>query len=580
MAVTVEPRQAPGAVPFGAAVGRVRLVSGLILFGYVLMHLLNHALGVWSLEALELGRMPFLGAWRTPIGSVLLYAALAAHVLVALRAIWLRDSLRAASLPELAQLVLGLAIPLLLMDHAIGTRYAHEAFGVEDDYRYVLLNMWVFPGAQPLWQPVALLVAWGHGCVGLYLWLRFRPWFERASPWLLAAAVTVPTAALAGYVAGGMEIRQLAQDPAWMRRAVAAMRLPAAPEIAATYRLMDWARIAYVAAIATAFAARAVRLAIEHRSRDATLRYGSGRSVRAMAGMTVLAVSRANGIPHASVCGGRGRCSTCRVRIGDGLHLLPAPGEPEARILKRIAAPPNVRLACQTRVVDGLEVMPLLPPHTAGVAHSRGGPDYLQGRELDIAVLFADLRGFTQLSEHRLPYDVVFILNRYFAEMGTAIEGAGGRIDKFIGDGIMALFGVDSGPQAGARQALAAARAMAERLADLNASLEGELNEPLRIGIGLHLGPAIVGEMGYGEALGVTAIGDTVNTAARLEAMTKAHGAQLIVSQALVEAAGADLGDAPTLEIDIRGRSGTLAVRVVAEAPGLAGLSSSSDSVL
>ncbi|HEY9569189.1 MAG TPA: adenylate/guanylate cyclase domain-containing protein, partial [Thalassobaculum sp.] len=89
------------------------------------------------------------------------------------------------------------------------------------------------------------------------------------------------------------------------------------------------------------------------------------------------------------------------------------------------------------------------------------------------------------------------------------------------------------------------------------------------IGIGLHLGPAIVGEMGYGSARGITAIGDTVNTASRLEAMSKAHDAQLIVSQALVEAAGADLGTAPTREIDIRGRTGSLAVRVVAEAAAL-----------
>ncbi len=154
--------------------------------------------------------------------------------------------------------------------------------------------------------------------------------------------------------------------------------------------------------------------------------------------------------------------------------------------------------------------------------------------------------------------------------MGAAIEGAGGRIDKFIGDGIMALFGIDSGPGQGARQALAAARAMGTRLADLNASLEGDLKAPLRIGIGIHLGSAIVGEMGYGRVRGVTAVGDTVNTASRLETLTKEHGAQLIVSQSLVEAAGADLGEAPTLEIDIRGRTGTLAVRVVTDAAALA----------
>lgn len=569
MAAITDHRGASRTVNLNTVIGQVRLVTGLVLFAYVLTHLLNHAAGIWSLEALARGSGPFLALWRNPVGTTLLYGGLAAHVLIALRAIWLRDSLRAMSPAEIGQLVLGLAIPLLLLDHAIATRYASATFGVNDDYTYALLNMWVFSTVQTVKQPVALVVTWVHGCIGLYLWLRFRPWFEPAAPWLLAAAVAVPVAALAGYVAAGMEIRQLAQDPAWLRAAIAGMRLPSNAEIADTVRLMDWARIGFAGAVATAFAARAVRLAVEHRNRDATLRYGSGRSVRAMAGMTVLAVSQHYGIPHASVCGGRGRCSTCRVRVGAGLDTLEMPSEAEAKVLKRIAAPPNVRLACQTVVVDGLEVMPLLPPHTAGTAQARGGPDYLQGRELDIAVMFADLRGFTQLSEHRLPYDVVFILNRYFAEMGAAIEGAGGRIDKFIGDGIMALFGIDSGPAEGSRQALAAARAMGERLADLNASLEGDLKEPLRIGVGIHLGSAIVGEMGYGRVRGVTAVGDTVNTASRLETLTKQHGAQLIVSQALVEAAGVDLDPAPTLEIDIRGRRQQLAIRVVKDAAAL-----------
>lgn len=569
MAANVDLRGASRTLSASTVIGRVRLVSGLVLFGYVLTHLLNHAVGVWSLQALAAASGPFAAVWRNPVATAALYGGLAAHVVIALRSIWLRDSLRAMSPAEIAQLTLGLAIPLLLLDHAIATRYAQAALGVNTDYTYVLLNMWVFSPWQTVKQPVALVVAWVHGCIGLYLWLRFRPWFDRAAPWLLAAAVVVPTAALAGYVAAGMEIRQLAQDPAWLRRAVAAMNLPPNADIAATVRLIDWARLGFAAAVAAAFAARSVRLAVERRGRGTTLRYGSGRTVRAMAGMTVLAVSRAHGIPHASVCGGRGRCSTCRIRIGAGLHALAMPDASEAKVLVRISAPPNVRLACQTLVVDGLEVMPLLPPHTTGVTQARGGPDYLQGRELDIAVLFADLRGFTKLSEHRLPYDVVFILNRYFAEMGAAIEGAGGRIDKFIGDGIMALFGVDSGPAEGSRQALAAARAMSERLADLNTSLEGDLMEPLRIGIGVHLGAAIVGEMGYGQVRGVTAIGDTVNTAARLEALTKQHGAQLIVSQTLVEAAGADLDPAPTLEIDIRGRLQTLAVRVVEDASRL-----------
>ena len=154
--------------------------------------------------------------------------------------------------------------------------------------------------------------------------------------------------------------------------------------------------------------------------------------------------------------------------------------------------------------------------------------DFAQGSEREIAILFADIRGFTALAEGRLPYDVVFMLNRYFAAMGRAVEAAGGRVDKFIGDGVMALFGDRAMPRPAAAQALAAARLMSLRLDELNVALRAELAEPLRIGIGIHAGPVIVGEMGYGGATTITAIGDAVNTASRLESLTKEFGVQLM----------------------------------------------------
>ncbi|MEX2642952.1 MAG: adenylate/guanylate cyclase domain-containing protein, partial [Acetobacterales bacterium] len=238
-------------------------------------------------------------------------------------------------------------------------------------------------------------------------------------------------------------------------------------------------------------------------------------------GATALETLRAAGIPHASVCGGRARCSTCRVRVGAGGDALPAAAPTEAALLKRIGAPPSVRLACQLRPSADVELVPLLPPD-ATPADSRGRSSYRQGAEREIVVLFADLRGFTSFSEGRLPFDVVFVLNQYFSSMGQAIEGAGGVLDKFIGDGIMALFGVESGPRQGALEAIDAARAMSQRLVELNEALAGDLPTPhealagdlptpLRVGIGLHLGPAIVGEMGWGRAISLTAIGDTVH---------------------------------------------------------------------
>jgi adenylate cyclase len=273
-------------------------------------------------------------------------------------------------------------------------------------------------------------------------------------------------------------------------------------------------------------------------------------------------------VPHASVCGGRGRCSTCRVRIGRGADPLPPPAPDEAHVLERIAAPPEVRLACQLRPDHDLEVVPLLPA-AAGPQDVRVQVNPGQGIERDVAVLFGDLRAFTRMSEGRLPYDVVFVLNRYFRAMGRAIEVQGGRVDKFIGDGIMALFGVDRDAGTACLQALAAARAMALALAELNRELAHDLPEPLRIAIGVHVGPVILGEMGYGRATSLTAVGDTVNVAARLETLTKEFDVQMAVSTRLAERAGIDLGGFEERQLEIRGRRRPLRVRLIADACGL-----------
>src|SRR5262249_47828551 len=237
----------------------------------------------------------------------------------------------------------------------------------------------------------------------------------------------------------------------------------------------------------------------------------------------------------------------------------------EVKVLHRVGAAPDVRLACQLRPHGDLRVTPLLPAS----AQARDGfsrPGYLHGAEREIVILFGDLRSFTQLSEKKLPYDLVFLLNRYFAEMGHAVEAAGGRIDKFIGDGVMALFGLDSGAEAGCREALAAAKGMSERMQSLNRALVHDIPEPLRIGIGIHTGPAIVGEMGYGTAVSITALGDSVNTASRVESLTKTYACELVISEAVALRAGIDLGDAERHEIEIRGRSERLVVRTFASA--------------
>ena len=230
-------------------------------------------------------------------------------------------------------------------------------------------------------------------------------------------------------------------------------------------------------------------------------------------------------------------------------------------MLARVGAAPDVRLACQTCPVRDVAVAPLLAPSIVpGDAHTA---DVRQGRERELAVLFADLRGFTRMAEHKLPYDVVFVLNRYFETVGTAITEAGGVTNQFTGDGVMALFGIDVGPAAGCRQALAAARAMVEGLASLSAELAGDLPAPLRIGIGIHAGAAVVGRMGWGQSFYLTAVGDTVHVAARLEQATKDYHAELVVSEDVGRYAGIDLSAFRRDDLAVRNRAGRVPVRVI-----------------
>ncbi len=546
---------------------RIRLWSGLVLFAYVATHLANHALGLVSIEAMEGGRVWFLTLWRNPAGTLTLYGALVVHLGLVLWSLYLRRRLRMPAW-EATQIVFGLLIPPLLAKHVIGTRFLNTFFAVDDSYTYVLLVLWELAPEIGVQQAAVLVIAWLHGCMGLHYWLRLRPGYRRMVPLLYAGAVLLPTLALLGFAKAGQQVSALARDADWLNRAMAAMRFPDEDAIAAAGSLHGDVLVALAAMLAGVIAARLARSVWERRHGVVHVTYPDGRRVRLAPGATILETSRSAGIPHASVCGGRGRCSTCRVRIAGGLDSLPPPSPEERRVLDRVGATANLRLACQTRPRRDVEVTPLLPP-TAGPADGRRRASYLHGREQEIAILFGDIRAFTRIAEHKLPYDVVFLLNRYFRSMGEAVERSGGRVDKFIGDGVMALFGISSGPERGCRDALAAARAMADELDALNRSMASELDEPLSMGIGIHTGPVIVGEMGYAHATTVTAIGDAVNTASRLEALTKTYGCQLVVSERVERHAGVDLSAFASHQIEVRGRRDPLTIRVIADARDL-----------
>jgi len=508
--------------------------------------------------------------WSYPPVTFVLYGALVIHMALALYALWLRRSLR-LSLHESVQYVFGFSVPLLLAEHVTNTRIDAAFYGGDfGHYRYLLSELWYGHPEKGVLQMALLFAAWTHACVGLRFWLRVRPWYGAVQPLLFAAALLTPILALLGYVAGGREIGVvLARDPSYVVRLLAA---EPPPEARPALFVITWGiRFTFFGAIAILLIARMVRYEWWRRKGVSRISYPNGRSIEVVHGFTVLEASRLLGVPHAAICGGKGRCSTCRVHVRAAPDTLPEPGPEELHVLRKIGSPPDVRLACQLRPRGPVEVTPLLSAFVpAGDALRQ--PIYGQGGERQIAVLFADIRDFTRVTETKLPYDVVFLLNRYCRAMGEAIEAAGGRVDKFTGDGVMALFGLQTDGADACRQALAAARHMSIQLVVLNEALAPDLHAPLAMGIGVHFGPAIVGDIGDGGWRSLTAVGDTVNTASRLEALCKVYDCELVVSDDLLAVSGVGFQNARPRGVKIRGRVGSLTIHAFKSARDLPAL--------
>src|ERR1700687_3480898 len=269
----------------------------------------------------------------------------------------------------------------------------------------------------------------------------------------------------------------------------------------------------------------------ERRAGTINLSYGNGRTIRVPKGLSVLEASLRYNVPHASVCGGRARCSTCRIRVIGDSGLLPEPSQREAFVLNRVGATdPSIRLACQLRPETDLSFFQLFVPHTMS-ANAQGSQPHRIGQERYLVSMFVDMRGSTKLAEKQLPFDTVFVVNRFLGAVSQAVIACGGRPNQFIGDGELALFGLAASPQTACRQALRAASMIAANVEELNQFLEHDLREPIRFGIGIHGGEVIIGDIGYRDHLVFTALGDAVNVAARLADMTKGLECDVILSE-------------------------------------------------
>jgi adenylate cyclase len=529
-----------------------------VVASFVVGHFLNHALGVVSIDAMDRLRVMLSAWWRSPPGGLVLYGSLLTHFALALISLYRRTTLR---MPfwEAAQLVLGLCVPPLLIGHVVGTRFNWWLLGHTVGYERVVGLLW-----SETWniarQSLLLLIVWAHLCFGLHYWLRLKRWYPAVQPLAFAAALLVPALALAGFYSAGFSLWPTVERIGGMQKYDLEL---AGMSVEDRARLAAWREglmLGFWSLLAATLLARWLRTRI---GATYQLRLPSGRVVTAPVGRSILEALRDEGIPHASVCGGRARCTTCRVRVGDGLARLAAPSSLEAQALARIDAPPNVRLACQTRPRGDVAVAPLLPPGANPATARRPGAP--QGRERPVVAMFVDLRESTKLCESRLPYDAVFVMNQFFAAMHDALRATNGYYAQFRGDGLLALYGLDSDLPQACRDALRGAAEMQSRLERLSASLADELAAPMRIGIGMHAGVAIVGTMGPPAEPIHSAIGDNINIAARFEGMTKIYRCVLVVSAETLRHAGADAKDSPLHQVRVRGRSERVAVYAVAD---------------
>ncbi|HUI95432.1 MAG TPA: adenylate/guanylate cyclase domain-containing protein [Xanthobacteraceae bacterium] len=544
----------------------LRLTTGLILFAYVTCHFLDHAFGIRSIEAMDAASAVLLAPWQTLVGLLLLYSALTIHGLLGLFALYRRRHLRMPA-SEAWQLALGLAIPLLLIPHAIPIRVGESFYGLQFHYSGVVYALWWFTfGSSLIRQYGLLLVVWIHGCIGLRAWLASKSWYPRASGPLASLAVLVPVLALLGFTNAGLDAREAGQrDPAAAdAHLVAAPGTPAAAHLEAVHAVADALAYIYLGLVAGTVGLRALRNWHVRRFRAVRITYPGDRVVTVPTGFTVLEASRWARIPHTSVCGGRGRCSTCRIRVTHGGAQLAPPNPTELRTLARIGDPPGVRLACQLRPQADIVVEPLVRS-TADAARDvmRFGAAIDGGAEMEIAALFVDLRESTRLAAGRLPYDALFLFDRYIQAVTAAVRQHAGFVTSIAGDGIMSMFAIKADIAEAARNAFLAAADIWDGVDRLNRELAEELPVPLRIGIGLHVGTAVVGVVPSDASGALQFLGDTGNVAAKLEDATSRLKCVLIASaQASATAAPARRDNLATVGLAIAGKDAPLRVCV------------------
>ncbi len=273
---------------------------------------------------------------------------------------------------------------------------------------------------------------------------------------------------------------------------------------------------------------------------------------------TILEISLKNQIPHHHACGGNAKCSTCRVLILKGEENLSPRNELEIELFKKKGLGSKIRLACQTKVRGDVTLKRLVREDF----EEEFAVEYNHtGREIPLAILVSDIRNFTSFTERHFAYDVVFILNYFYKKMGDAILSHNGYIDQFIGDAILAIFGMDEKDnQIKCQNAFFASLEMLKKLQEFNQYLKKNFNEEFKIGIALHFGNVIYGEIGHPEKKQITVIGDAINYVSKLEKMTKKIQTPILATEEFLKMLNLDDIEKKNYKIKITGKTGEFVV--------------------
>ena len=454
---------------------------------------------------------------------------------------------------ELLRVALGLWLPVMLIGHAITTRLEYELVGAPSTYARIISDLWARDGE---WQHMGLLApGWLHGSLGLHFAFGRQPMWRRHRFLLFAVALLLPVLSALGFMEMGRELarRQSVTGPATTTQPSAEVTNASAAGGIVVDRWRAGLFWGILGIIGLAFTARGARNFVEHcRDNLVAIAYPS-QTVRVPRGWSVLETSRAFRIPHVSSCGGRARCSTCRVKIVEGEESCPPPRADEAATLQHIKAEPDVRLACQLRPHGDISIVPLLRPDQPVHRQTVAPLD----ADRDVVIVLCQFSNRAALERDHLAHDVLFVFTRYAENACSAVHNCGGVISYVGHDCICAVFGLHGSLSRASRQALATTYEIGQALGKLNAGLDHRWGCKANIVVSVHAGFAALRHVGQGVET-VIAAGPALEVAEELGAQALRIEKAFAISGAVFELAKAKVPQDEVLAVDLTKAGSTI----------------------